>query len=184
MVTDARTEITTQLLSEKGYSLIVEADEGEEEPQTYHQRDFEKKFFSEQTNLMFCKTFFENALKDPLSGEIGKSIVFCVSQSHASKITQILNEFAERLYPGKYQSDFAVQVTSNIPGAQQMTSNFAYNKLNGKTPFLEEDESSKTRVCVTVGMMTTGYDFEDILNLCLMRPIVSPTEFVQMKGKG
>ncbi len=184
IVSDARTEITTELLSEKGYSLMVETDEGLEEQQTFFQRDFEKKFFSEQTNLMFCKTFVENALKDPVSGEIGKSIVFCVSQSHASKITQILNEFANRLYPGKYQSDFAVQVTSNISDAQQFTINFANNNLNGHTNLLDGYTSSKTRVCVTVGMMTTGYDCEDILNLCLMRPIFSPTDFIQMKGRG
>jgi len=45
-------------------------------------------------------------------------------------------------------------------------------------------KSSKTRVCVTVGMMTTGYDCEDILNLALLRPVFSPTDFVQMKGRG
>src|SRR6266702_2392367 len=184
IVSDARTEITTELLSEKGYSIMVETDEGLEEQQTFFQRDFEKKFFSEQTNLMFCKTFVENALKDPVSGEIGKSIVFCVSQSHASKITQVLNEFADRMYPGKYQSDFAVQVTSNIPDAQQFTINYANNNLNGHTGFVEGYTSSKTRVCVTVGMMTTGYDCEDILNLCLMRPIFSPTDFIQIKGRG
>jgi type I restriction enzyme R subunit len=37
---------------------------------------------------------------------------------------------------------------------------------------------------VTVGMMTTGYDCPDILNLCLMRPIFSPSEFIQIKGRG
>ena len=35
-----------------------------------------------------------------------------------------------------------------------------------------------------VGMMTTGYDCTDILNLCLMRPVYSPSEFIQMKGRG
>jgi type I restriction enzyme, R subunit len=33
-------------------------------------------------------------------------------------------------------------------------------------------------------MMTTGYDCQDILNLALMRPIFSPSLFVQMKGRG
>ncbi|EJI9331881.1 restriction endonuclease subunit R, partial [Escherichia coli] len=40
------------------------------------------------------------------------------------------------------------------------------------------------RVCVTVGMMTTGYDCPDILNLALMRPVYSPSDFVQIKGRG
>ncbi|HHE76591.1 MAG TPA: DEAD/DEAH box helicase, partial [Candidatus Parcubacteria bacterium] len=184
IVADARTEITTELLSERGYSLLVKNEEGIEKEQTFFQRDFERKFFSEKTNQMFCKIFLENSLKDPISGEIGKSIVFCVSQNHASKITQILNQFADKLWPGKYNSDFAVQVTSSIPDSQQMTINFTNNKLNGRTKFLEGYKSSKTRVCVTVGMMTTGYDCQDILNLCMMRPIFSPTDFIQMKGRG
>ncbi len=184
IVADARTEITTELLSEKGYSLMVENEEGTEEEQTFFQKDFERKFFSEKTNQIFCKTFLENALKDPISGEIGKSIVFCVSQKHASKVTQILNQFADQLWPGKYNSDFAVQVTSNILDAQQFTINYANNNLNGQTKWLEGYKSSKTRVCVTVGMMTTGYDCQDILNLCLMRPIFSPTDFIQIKGRG
>ena len=184
IVIDARTEITTELLSDMGYSVIIENEEGKEEEKTYFQSDFERKFYSEKTNITLCKTFFENALKDPLTGEIGKSIVFCVSQKHASKVTQILNEFAHKFYPGKYNSDFAVQITSNVSDAQQMTINFANNNLNGHTSFKEGYNSSKTRVCVTVGMMTTGYDCEDILNLCLMRPIFSPSYFVQMKGRG
>jgi type I restriction enzyme R subunit len=32
--------------------------------------------------------------------------------------------------------------------------------------------------------MTTGYDCSDILNICLMRPIFSPTDFIQIKGRG
>lgn len=184
VIADARTDITTELLSEKGYAVMVKDDEGKEEEETFFQRDFEKKFYSEKTNTVFCKTFIENALKDPISNEIGKGIIFCVSQKHASKITQILNKLAHQLWPDKYNSDFAVQVTSSIQNAQQYTINFANGNLNGQTKFLENYKSSKTRVCVTVGMMTTGYDCEDILNLALMRPVFSPTDFIQIKGRG
>src|SRR3990167_7756747 len=184
VVADARTDITTELLSEKGYSLMVENEEGTEEEQIFFQKDFERKFFSEKTNQIFCKTFLENALKDPISGEIGKGIVFCRSEKHASKVTQILNKFADQLWPGKYNSDFALQITSNIPDAQQFPINFANNNLNGQTKWLAGYKSSKTRICVTVGMMTTGYDCQDVLNLCMMRPIFSPTDFIQIKGRG
>lgn len=184
-VTDARTDITTELLSDQGYSVnVINPDTGEEEPAIYTHRQFEKKFFSKRTNHSFCKAFMENALSDPISGEIGKTIVFCVSQAHASKITQILNEYAHQAFPGKYNSDFALQITSSITNAQQYTINFTNNNLNGHTKFLDTYKSSKTRVCVTVGMMTTGYDCQDIQNLCLMRPIFSPTDFVQIKGRG
>ena len=183
-VVDARTEITTQLLSDEGYTVEITDDDGEETSTTFSQRDFEKKLFSENTNRIFCKTFLENAYKDPISGEIGKSILFCVSQNHAAKITQILNEFADKMFPGKYQSDFAMQVTSWIPDAQQLTINFTNHRLGGKGNFHDLYQTSKTRVCVTVGMMTTGYDCPDILNVCLMRPIFSPTDFIQIKGRG
>ena len=184
IVVDARTEITTQLLSDQGYAVTLQAEDGEDVEETFIQKDFEKKFFSENTNRVFCGSFLEHALRDPISGEIGKTIVFCVSQNHAAKITQILNECADELFPGRYNSDFAIQVTSRITDAHQFTTNFTHNKLSGSGNFDPSYKTCKTRVCVTVGMMTTGYDCPDILNLCLMRPIFSPTDFIQIKGRG
>ncbi|HPS03326.1 MAG TPA: DEAD/DEAH box helicase family protein, partial [Candidatus Sumerlaeota bacterium] len=183
-VVDARTEITTELLSEEGFVVSFTDDNGEDQQAIYKQREFEKRFFSDATNLIFCKTFLEHALRDPVSGEIGKSILFAVSQNHAAKLTQILNQMADRMFPGKYQSNFAVQVTSQIQDAQQFTVNFANNNLLGSANFLPDYRTSKARVCVTVGMMTTGYDCTDLLNLGLLRPIFSPTDFIQIKGRG
>ena len=183
VVVDARTDVTTQLLADEGYSVIIETEEGNQE-ETFFQRSFEKKFFSEATNYVFCKTFLEKALRDPISGEIGKTIIFAVSQNHAAKLAQILNILADQIFPGEYNSDFAIQVTSLITDAQQFTINFSNNNLSGSANFIATYKTSKTRVCVTVGMMTTGYDCEDILNLCLMRPIFSPTDFIQIKGRG
>ena len=107
-----------------------------------------------------------------------------MSQNHAARLTQTLNEMADVMFPGKYQSDFALQVTSQVRDAQQFTINFANNNLRGSGNFIPSYRTSKTRVCVTVGMMTTGYDCTDILNLGLFRPIFSPTDFVQIKGRG
>lgn len=181
---DARTEISTQLLSEKGYTFKGTDDEGQEVEEVVTQRQFEKKYVSESTNALMCKTFLQNAKKDPFTGEIGKSLIFCVSQKHAAKITQILNQFGDQMYPGKYQSDFAVQATSDVADAQEMTRTFRNNNLNGQSKANDYYKTSKTRICVTVGMMTTGYDCTDILNIGLMRPIFSPADFVQMKGRG
>lgn len=181
-VVDARTEITTQLLSDQGYDFSID----QEEKETLKQKDFEKRFFSEPTNISFCKTFIENALRDPISGEIGKTLIFCVNQNHASKIAQILNELANKYFPNNYNSDFAMQITSNIPNAQDYTQQFTEDKncLLGISKWLEDYKTTKVRVCCTVGMMTTGYDCQDLLNICLMRPIFSPTDFVQIKGRG
>ena len=183
-VVDARTGITTELLSEEGFVVSFTDDTGENQTEAFKQREFEKRFFADATNQLFCKTFLEKALRDPVTGEIGKSIVFAVSQNHAAKLTQIFNQMADRMFPGKYQSDFAVQVTSQIPDAQQFTVNFSNNNLLGSANFIPSYKTSKARVCVTVGMMTTGYDCTDILNLGLFRPIFSPTDFIQIKGRG
>ena len=186
-VVDARTTVTTQLLSDQGYAAVVisEAADGEKtSEQLFKQRSFEKRFFSEPTNRLFCETLLKHGLRDPISGEFGKTLVFGVSQNHAAKLVQILNDLADTLYPGRYQSDFAVQVTSKITDAQQFTINFTNNNLLGSANVLPAYKTSKARICVTVGMMTTGYDCPDLLNLALMRPVFSPSDFVQIKGRG
>jgi type I restriction enzyme R subunit len=187
---DARTEITTQMLAD-GYGVKVTADEdGQETELVFEGRDFERKFFSPETNASFVKCFFDNARCDPLTGEIGKTIFFAVRRSHATKLVTLLNEEATRRWPQVYGagSTFAVQVTSDIEGAQRMTIDFANNNLNGKSKWRAAEfpdyDTSRTRVCVTVGMMTTGYDCEDVLNVVLARPIFSPTDFIQIKGRG
>ncbi|APZ53834.1 DEAD/DEAH box helicase family protein [Salipiger abyssi] len=183
-VVDARTTVTTQLLSDQGFVITTADADGNELEEAFAGRDFEKKFFAEPTNQAFCKTLLQHGLRDPISGEFGKTIAFAVSQKHAAKIVQILNEMADQLWPGRYTSDFAMQVTSHVTDAQKMTVNFANNNLGGHSGFVNNYRTSKARVCVTVGMMTTGYDAPDILNLALMRPIFSPSDFVQIKGRG
>ena len=186
---DARTEVTTRLLSEEGYSVRAKI-EDEEVSEVFNERHYEKKFFNEETNIAMCKAFIDNGLVDPVTQKLGvqlfgKSIVFCVSQTHAARITNILNKLAFEKWPNQYgESDFAMQVTSQVQGAQQMTINFANNKLGGESKNPEGYQTSKARIAVTVGMMTTGYDCPDLLNIALMRPVFSPSDFVQIKGRG
>jgi type I restriction enzyme R subunit len=187
---DARTEVTTQLLSDNGYSVRIINKDGDEIEESFTQRDFEKKVFNDETNIAMCRTLLDYGLFDPAAIELGvplfgKSIVFAVSQRHAARLTNILNKLALERWPDSYgQSDFAMQITSDVSDAQQMTINFANNRLGGQVENPIGYESSKTRVAVTVGMMTTGYDCQDLLNIALMRPVFSPSDFVQMKGRG
>ena len=188
-VVDARTEITTQLLSDKGYAVYKETESGAIVG-VYGKRDYEHKIFNEETNVAICKALLDNGLYDPVAKELGvelfgKTIVFAVSQDHAARLTQILNELALERWPKRHgESDFAMQVTSHVATAQQMSANFANNNLEGQVKKPDGYGSSKTRVCVTVGMMTTGYDCPDLLNVALMRAVFSPTDFVQIKGRG
>ena len=52
-----------------------------------------------------------------------------------------------------------------------------------KGNFFDLYQTSKTRVCVTVGMMTTGYDCPDLLNVCLMRPIFRQPILFRLKDE-
>jgi len=189
VVVDARTEITTQLLSDEGLSVHKTSEDGEVN-EIFTEKHYERKFFNEETNIAMCKALLDNGIYDPVASKLGtklfgKTIVFCVSQKHAARVTNILNKLAYDRWPDLYaESDFAIQVTSQIQTAQQMTINFSNNNLNGKTKRPDGYDSSKTRIAVTVSMMTTGYDCQDILNLALMRPVFSPSEFVQIKGRG
>src|SRR5690606_23937257 len=79
---------------------------------------------------------------------------------------------------------FAIQITSRVPDAQNFTVRFSENDLLGHTRWLDNYQSSRARVAVTVGMMTTGYDCSDLQNVVFMRPVFSPSDFIQMKGRG
>ncbi|HVY72658.1 MAG TPA: DEAD/DEAH box helicase family protein [Candidatus Paceibacterota bacterium] len=187
---DARTAITTQLLSEQGLAIHKVTDDGETIDEVFSNRHYEKAFFNDETNIAMCKALLDHGVLDPIAKAngvelFGKTIVFCVSQKHAAKITNILNRLALERWPQEYgQSDFAIQITSQVANAQQMTINFANNRLSGRVMRPEGYDSGKTRVAVTVGMMTTGYDCQDLLNIALMRPVFSPADFVQIKGRG
>ena len=188
-VIDIETGLSADIMSKEGLSFKgVDAEGKDVDEQTFFKKDYERKFKSNETNLSFCKAFMKDALRDPFTNEIGKTLIFCVSQKHAEKITTILNKIADKEFEGLYQSDFAIQVTSNVekPDPQQMTIQFTdkNNNLRGNSTINEYYKTSKARVCVTVGMMTTGYDCKDLLNICLFRPVFSPTEFIQMKGRG
>ena len=189
-IVDARTNITTELLSDEGYAVRIADESGTEVEARFTGKDYEKKVFNEETNIAMCQALIENGLYDPVAKELGinlfgKTIVFAVSQKHAARLTNILNKIASTKWPDIYsESDFAMQVSSDVSDAQQMTINFANNRLGGQAKRPEGYETSKTRVVVTVGMMTTGYDCQDLLNVALMRPVFSPSDFVQMKGRG
>jgi type I restriction enzyme R subunit len=102
-VVDARSGVTTQLLSDEGFIVTTTDESGNEVQEAFEGRNFERTFFSEPTNRAFCKALLQHGLRDPISGEFGKTIAFAVSQNHAAKITQILNEMADQLWSGRYK---------------------------------------------------------------------------------
>jgi len=176
VIYDKRSDKTNQMLSDQGWSdAFLDEATGEQIEETFKIRQLERKVFSDSLNRLIVEEFLKTAKTDPITGEVGKSIIYCISQNHASKIARILNEAADKNWPGKYSGHngvFARQITSNVVGSQELTKKYRNNQLGN------------TRIAVTVNMMTTGYDCTDLLNVVLMKPIFSVSDFVQIKGRG
>jgi type I restriction enzyme R subunit len=153
---DLRSDITTKALAESGWAVFVN-----EQDENFKIQDLEKKIFTPARNRLMCEAFLKEAQKDP-AGAIGKSIVFAVNQTHATNLTKIFNE----LQPG-----IALTITSRIPDASLFAKEF-------------RDGKRAERIAVSVDMLSTGYNCRDLLNIGLLRPVFSPTEYIQIKGRG
>lgn len=155
-IIDCRSDITTQALQEAGWTVVIN-----EQEDNFKIQDLERKIFTPHRNRVMCEAFLKEAQRDP-EGNIGKSIIFAVNQTHATALTKILND----LKPG-----IALTITSRIPDASSLAKDF-------------RDGKRKERIAVSVDMLSTGYNCRDLLNVVLMRPIFSPTEYIQIKGRG
>ena len=183
---DVRTEVTRQLMSDEGFQMTVEDHEtGEDVHLEFHEAHYGRTFLSPDTNREFAEQYLEQALREPQTDILGKGIIYCVNRMQAAQLTNELNKAAEARWPGKYNSDFAVQITHDVDRATAMGRSFArQNSLSGFDSTITGYRTTKTRVCVTVAMMTTGYDCRDLLNLGFCRPVKSFTDYIQMKGRG
>ena len=153
---DIRSDITTKSLDESGWAVVIN-----EQEENFKIQDLERKIFTPARNRLMCEAFLAQALNDPM-GKLGKSIVFAVNQRHATELTKVFNQ----LRPG-----IAITITSRIKDASSIAKEFR----DGKRP---------ERIAVSVDMLSTGYNCRDLLNIGLMRPIFSPTEYIQIKGRG
>ncbi|MDI6789812.1 MAG: DEAD/DEAH box helicase family protein [Thermodesulfobacteriota bacterium] len=155
-IVDVRTDITTKSLEEAGWTVTVD-----EKEENYKIQDLERKIFTPHRNRVMCEVFLRESQKAP-DGNVGKSIIFAVNQSHATTLTKILNG----IRPG-----IALTITSRIPDSSSLAKEF-------------RDGKRAERIAVSVDMLSTGYNCRDLLNVVLMRPVFSPTEYIQIKGRG
>jgi type I restriction enzyme R subunit len=153
---DLRSDITTKALDESGWAVVVN-----EQEENFKIKDLERKIFTPARNRVMCEAFLKEAQRDP-AGNLGKSLIFAVNQTHATELTKMFNA----IQPG-----IAVTITSRIEDASSIAKEF-------------RDGNRAERIAVSVDMLSTGYNCRDILNIGLMRPIFSPTEYIQIKGRG
>lgn len=160
----AKTSLTYQALTTEGITNLDDIDL--EEGTSLRIRDLERKVYLPKRNEAMMREFLDQADHAP-NGEVGKSLIFAVSQNHAVALTKVLNSLTP-----EYNGRFAEVITSRVKGAHDIAKEFA--DIENKLP----------RVAVTVDMLATGFDAPEVQNVVLARPIFDPTTYQQIKGRG
>lgn len=129
------------------------------------------KFNREVITENFNKIVLAEIAKDIDPNEKGKTLVFAVDDAHADMVTRILQE----IYSEQGISPEAImKITGSIENGNQKRINEVIRKFKNDT---------YPNIVVTVDLLTTGIDVEEIENLIFLRRIKSRILFEQMLGR-
>ncbi|MEK7254156.1 MAG: type I restriction-modification enzyme R subunit C-terminal domain-containing protein, partial [Bacteroidota bacterium] len=147
--------------------LLLEGKDAEE--LNFEGKDLERIVTNKGTNTLIVREFMEECIKDSLAGTLpGKTIIFCMNIPHARRVKEIFDE----LYP-QYAGEIAKVIVSNDP------------RVYGKTGLLAQfKRNDLPRIAISVGMLDTGVDIREVVNLVFAKPVFSYTRFWQMMGRG
>ena len=130
------------------------------ESDDYDVFDLERKVIVPATNKAWVQEFRQKAGDNP-----GKTIVFAVTKRHAARLAMLLNE----AYP-EHQGKMAEVITSDTIFADRVIRRFKTEKY--------------PQIAVSVGMLDTGFDCPEVVNIVMMRPTASVVLYLQMRGRG
>lgn len=136
----------------------------EEDPEYFETpgSKFEKLFTDEKTNELIVREFMDRCYKS--GGRPCKTIFFCASVKHAESLELIF----QRLYPN-LAKDVKVIVSNRARYMDEV-------KRFEKRDF--------PRIALSVGVLDTGIDVPEIMNLVFVKPVMSKVRFWQMLGRG
>lgn len=147
-------------------STVTNSDELEDDLK-FEVEDFNRKVVTEGFN----KTVLEEIAKDIDPNEKGKTLIFAVDDAHADMITRILKNY----YSEQGISEEAVmKITGSIENGNPVKIKEAIRRFKNET---------FPNIVVTVDLLTTGIDVEEIVNLVFLRRIRSRILFEQMLGR-
>lgn len=129
------------------------------------------KFNREVVTESFNKTVLAEIAKDIDPNEKGKTLVFAVDDAHADMVTRILQEIYSQQ---GISSEAIMKITGSIENGNQKRINEVIRKFKNDT---------YPNIVVTVDLLTTGIDVEEIENLIFLRRIKSRILFEQMLGR-
>ncbi len=147
-------------------NLILEGKEVAEI--NYEGTDIEKSVTNKGTNALIIREFMEESIKDPNGVLPGKTIFFCTTIKHARRMEELFDAF----YP-EYHGELAKVLVSDDP------------RVYGKSGLLNQfTNNDMPRIAISVGMLDTGIDVRELVNLVFAKPVYSYTRFWQMIGRG
>lgn len=126
--------------------------------------DFNRKVVTRSFNEVVCAYLAEEL--EPTSRS--KTLVFCVSDSHADMVVDLLKKaFADKY--GSVEDDAVIKITGAADKPLQLIRRYKNERL--------------PNVAVTVDLLTTGVDVPEICNLVFLRQVNSRILFDQMLGR-
>jgi type I restriction enzyme R subunit len=125
---------------------------------------FNDKVITEPFNRVICEELAREI--DP--GLPGKTLIFCVRDSHADLVVRLLRESLEKRY-GPIHDDTVTKITGNTDKPRQLVLKYQNEQL--------------PKIAVTVDLLTTGIDVPEIVNLVFIRRVRSRLLYEQMLGR-
>lgn len=145
---------------------ITNSDELEDELD-FDIETFNKKVITEPFN----RTVLEEISKDLNPDGEGKTLIYAVDDTHADLIVDILKKIFSEY---GVDNDAIMKITGSVGGGNKKKVSEAIKKFkNEKYP----------NIAVTVDLLTTGIDVEEITTLVFMRRVKSRILFEQMLGR-
>lgn len=140
--------------------------------------NFNKQVITENFNRTVLREIFlpehptvDNPGVDPEDKMQGKTLIFAVDDAHADLIVKILKEMYEK---EDVDGDCIKKITGSIEGGN-------------KKKILEEirrfKNDAKPSIVVTVDLLTTGIDVEEITKIVFLRRVKSRILYEQMMGR-
>jgi len=133
-------------------------------------REIDQAIYNKDTNRKILQNLMENGIRQADQQTLGKTIIFARNHNHAKLLEQLFDE----LYP-QYGGKFCQVIDNYDPRAEALIDDF---KTKG------QGNNDQLTIAVSVDMLDTGIDVQEIVNLVFARPVKSPVKFWQMVGRG
>lgn len=147
-------------------NMVTNSEELEDDLK-FEVEDFNRKVVTEGFN----KVVLTEIARDIDPNEKGKTLIFAVDDAHADMVTRILKNY----YSEQGISEEAVmKITGSIENGNPVKIKEAIRRFKNET---------FPNIVVTVDLLTTGIDVEEIANLVFLRRIRSRILFEQMLGR-